>query len=379
MPADDPTRANLPVWEDGAWETLPPLAGDVEADVCVVGLGGSGLACVGALLEKGLRVTGVDAGAVGGGAAGRNGGFLLAGTSRFYHDAVAALGRERARALYARTAAEIGRIAAETPEAVRRVGSLRIAASPEEEADCRAHLEALRADGFAAEPYDGPEGRGMLIPTDAAFHPLRRCRALARAAVSGGARLFEGSPAVEIGPEGVRTPAGRVRCGRTIVAVDGRLDRLVPALAGRVRTARLQMVATAPLPEIRFPRPVYMRWGYEWWQQLPDGRIALGGFRDRAGEGEWTHDATPSEPVQGMIERFLRDTLRVDAPITHRWAASVGYTDDGMPVLEETERGVWALGGYSGTGNVIGALLGRAAAELAVDRRSEIAALFTGG
>jgi hypothetical protein len=39
---------------------------------------------------------------VAGGAAGRNGGFLLAGLAAFHHDAVAAHGRARARALYAR-------------------------------------------------------------------------------------------------------------------------------------------------------------------------------------------------------------------------------------------------------------------------------------
>jgi glycine/D-amino acid oxidase-like deaminating enzyme len=130
-----------------------------------------------------------------------------------------------------------------------------------------------------------------------------------------------------------------------IVAVDGRLERLVPALAGRVRTARLQMVATAPLPEIRFPRPCSTRYGYEWWQQLPDRRIALGGFRDRAGEAAWTHDAAPCDAVQGMIEEFLRGTLGVHEPITHRWAASVSYTEDGLPVLAEVEPGVWAVGG----------------------------------
>jgi glycine/D-amino acid oxidase-like deaminating enzyme len=49
----------------------------------------------------------------------------------------------------------------------------------------------------------------------------------------------------------------------------------------------------------------------------------------------------------------------VQAPITHRWAATVGYTHDGLPVVSEVRRGVWAVGGYSGTGNVIGALMGR--------------------
>ncbi|HEX8697084.1 MAG TPA: FAD-dependent oxidoreductase [Longimicrobium sp.] len=367
---------NVPVWEDGAALGLPRLEGEVEADACVVGLGGSGLACVGELLRLGQRVVGLDAGPVAGGAAGRNGGFLLAGSYHFYHDAVRAYGRGRALAVYRLTLAEMDRIAAETPDAVRRVGSLRIAASGEEERDCAEQLRAMRADALPAEWYDGPEGRGLLIPTDAAFDPLRRCRSLARRAAEGGARLFEHSPAVELSGSGVRTPAGRVRAPRVIVAVDGGLARLFPSLAGRVRTARLQMLATAPLGEIRFPRPVYLRYGYEWWQQLPDGRIALGGFRDRGGEGEWTDEAEPDGFVQEMIETFLRDRLGVDAPVTHRWAASVGYTADGLPVFEEMAPGLWAVGAYSGTGNVIGAVCGRAAAQLAVRGESELAGSF---
>jgi glycine/D-amino acid oxidase-like deaminating enzyme len=316
---------------------------------------------------------------VAGGAAGRNGGFLLAGAARFYHAAVAEYGRARALAIYRLTLAEIDRIAAETPGAVRCTGSLRIAASPAEVDDCRLQLQAMRADGLPVEWYEGAEGEGLLVPTDAAFDPLLRCRLLARRELAAGARLFEHSPAVELSADGVRTPVGRVRCGRVIVAVDGGLERLIPALAGRVRTARLQMVATAPLPEIRYPRPVYMRYGYEWWQQLPDGRIALGGFRDQGGDPEWTHDAAPCDAVQGLIGRFLRGTLGIDAPITHRWAASVGYTADGLPVLEEVDAGVWACGAYSGHGNVIGAICGRAAAQLAVTGRSEIAQPFMHG
>lgn len=365
---------NTPVWDDGAWPGLPILTGDVAAEVCVVGLGGSGLSCIGELRGMGASVVGIDAGGVAAGAAGRNGGFLLAGAARFYHDAVAEYGHARALAIYRLTLDELERIAAETPEAVRRTGSLRIAASAEELDDCRAQLGAMRADGLPAEWYGGPEGSGLLMPRDAAFNPLHRCRLLATRAAEVGARLFEHSPAIEISPGEVRTPEGRVRCGHVIVAVDGGLERLVPALAGRVRTARLQMVATEPVPP-RFPRPVYRRFGYEWWQQLPDGRIALGGFRDRS-EAEWTHEREPCDAVQALIDDHLRGTLGIDAPITHRWAASVGYTPDGLPVLEEVDRGVWACGGYTGHGNVIGALCGRAAAQLALTGRSELAAPF---
>lgn len=357
--------SNTPVWDDEPWTGLPALEGELEADVCVVGLGGSGLACVGELLALGKRVVGVDAGMVAGGAAGRNGGFLLAGTYAFYHDAVEAYGRERARRIYRLTLEELERMAAETPEAVRRTGSLRVAASAEEEEDCRRQLEAMRADGLPVEPYAGPEGRGLLIPTDGAFHPLRRCRTLARRAREAGALLFERSPALSVSGTEVVGERGRVRCEAVVVAVDGRLEALLPELSGRVRTVRLQMLATAPTDEVRIPRPVYARRGYEYWQQLPDGRIALGGFRDRGGEAEWTHSAEPTPGVQALLEAFLREEIGVRAPVTHRWAASVAFSADGLPVLEEVRPGVWAAGAYSGTGNVLGALCGRAAVRLA--------------
>ncbi|HEX6038720.1 FAD-binding oxidoreductase [Longimicrobium sp.] len=367
---------NTPVWDDHDWAHLPALDGDVSADVCVVGLGGSGLTAVGELLRRGASVVGIDAGHVASGAAGRNGGFLLAGTYDFYHDAVRRHGHERARRIYALTIDEMRRITAETPEAVRQTGSLRVADSPEELEDCRLQYDALRADGFPVEWYEGPEGHGLLMPTDCAFNPLLRCRILARREVEAGARLYEHAPALEVRPGEVRTPSGTVRCGKVIVAVDGRLERLFPELEGRVRTARLQMLATAPTDEVRVPRPVYARWGYEYWQQLPDGRVALGGFRDLGGEGEWTHEAVPGDAIQARLDRFLRERIGVRAPVTHRWAASVGYTQTGLPLLDEVRPGVWAAGGYSGTGNVIGALCGRAAAERALTGASALGDAF---
>ncbi|HEX6058040.1 MAG TPA: FAD-binding oxidoreductase [Gemmatimonadaceae bacterium] len=371
-------EATRPVWDDGHRTPLPTLAGDVEADVCVIGLGGSGLSCIGELLSLGASVVGIDAGEVGGGAAGRNGGFFLAGLARFYHDTVAGIGRERARALYRLTLDEMDRIAAETPGAIARVGSLRIADSPEEELDCRRQLEAMRDDGFAVEWYEGAEGRGLLLPTDGTLQPLRRCRLLADGAVARGARLYEESRAVDVGRGEVRTDRGRVRAGAIVAAVDGAIERLFPELDGRARTARLQMLATAPVQARVVRRPVYARWGLEYWQQLPDGRIAIGGFRDLGGEGEWGADPVPSAPVQAALERIVRERLGVRAPVTHRWAAQVAYTPDGIPVFDEVRRGVWAIGAYSGTGNVVGAMYGRAAAQLVVAGRSRLADALRG-
>jgi gamma-glutamylputrescine oxidase len=59
--------------------------------------------------------------------------------------------------------------------------------------------------------------------------------------------------------------------------------------------------------------------------------------------------------------------LGVHAPISHRWAASAGYTTTGLPVIAQVRENVWGFGGYSGTGNVIGALSARAVAAAALD------------
>lgn len=367
--------ATTPVWEGAPPVDLPALVGEVDADVCVVGLGTAGLAAARRSLARGLDTVGVDAGPVGGGASGRNGGFLLAGAARFHHDAVREYGRERAAAIHRATLEELGRLESELPDLVRRVGSLRIAASDDELADCETHLVALRADGFPAERYDGPEGRGILLPDDGAVDPAARVAAEARAVLDGGARLSAHSPAVAVGNGRVTTPVGAVACQHVVVAVDGCLEHVVPELAGRVRTARAQMLATAPVGPL-LPRPVYLRYGYEYVLQRPDGVVALGGFRDRGGDAEWTSETTPTTAVQQLLERFLRDRLGIRAPVTHRWAGSIAFTGDGLPVVGAVRPGVVACGGYSGTGNLVGPLAGRAAVDLALDGASPLADLL---
>jgi glycine/D-amino acid oxidase-like deaminating enzyme len=365
-----------PVWETRAARDLPELTNDAAADVCVVGLGGSGLACVHALLAAGHSVVGVDAVTVAGAAAGRNGGFLLGGLAMFHHDAADRLGRTVATEIYEETLKQIARMAAETPAAVRCTGSLRIALSPAEAEDCSRQYSAMRLDGLPAERYEGSEGAGLFFPRDAAFHPALRCWMLATQAVDRGARLFVRSPVLAIEQGCVVTPSGRVTAQSIVVAVDGRIETILPELAPRVRTARLQMLATAPVPGLQLPYPVYARWGSDYWQQLPDGRVVLGGFRDAGGAAEWTTSGRISEPVQAALTAFLRDRLRVTEAVTHRWAANVGYTHNGMPILEEVRPDVWAIGAYSGTGNVLGALCGRAVAEKISCGASRIADLL---
>ena len=362
-----------------AWTGLAPLDGDRTADACVIGLGGSGLAAIETLLARGLSVVGLDTGRVAAGAAGRNGGFLLGGPALFLHDAIARWGADAAVGLYRQTLAELDRLETELgPDVVRRVGSIRLAGLPgepvtddeaadreRERADCAAHASALREHGIAVQDYAGPLGHGIFLPDDAAMNPARRALSLATG-LRARADLHEHTAVRSVASGRAVTEHGTVSAGVIIVAVDGRLDALLPALAGRVRTARLQMLATGPVPA-RLPCPVYGRWGYDYAQQLPDGTLAVGGGRDRYVEREWTDEVEPSRPVQRHIERVAARMAGVPVTVRHRWGASVGFTADGRPLCTEVEPGVVAIGGYNGTGNLVGPVAARAAVALAVD------------
>lgn len=350
-------------WETGESKRRPSLRGAHEAEVCVVGLGGSGLSCIEELRSQGKAVIGVDAGRIGGSAAGRNGGLLLAGSTNWYHEVVAQVGAERARAFYQETLNEIERMRAFNPESIRVTGSLRIAASDEEKEDCLKQFEAMRQDQLPVEWYEGPRGERMLFPKDAVMNPWERVNKLAGHVESLGTQLFEDTKVVLVGDGIVECEAGYVKCDQIVVAIDGRLEELVPSLGGRVRTARLQMIATKPVA-MMIDYPGYFRGGHDYWQQRLDGRIFLGGGRDIGGDEEWGREATTTPKVQAHLRQLLQERFGLgEEMIESQWAACVGYTESGFPVIEEHKPGLWVLGGYSGTGNLIGALAGRAVAQ----------------
>lgn len=364
-----------PAWDDdpivASWVGLPVLDAAVTADVCVVGLGGSGLAAVDALVSRGLDVVGIDAGRTAAGAAGRNGGFLLGGPASFLHSAIESWG-EVAVELYRKTLEEIDSLEAKLGSSViRRTGSIRLAGLPGdtddvELSDCRILARVLGEHGIAAETYDDELGRGIFLPDDAVMNPARRALGLASQLLRR-AQLFEHSPVTSIRSGRVDTRDRSVSAPFVIVAVDGNLDRIFPRLRGRIRTARLQMLSTEPVLSRRLPCPVYGRWGYDYAQQDSDGRLYVGGGRDLFADDEWTDSDEPTAAVQRHIESVARSMAGHPVTVISRWAASVGFTADGRPLCTTVDDGVIALGGYNGTGNLVGPVAARAAVEHLLD------------
>jgi gamma-glutamylputrescine oxidase len=228
-------------------------------DVAVVGGGVTGLSCALTLAEGGRRVRLYEARAIASGASGRNGGFALRGGAMPYDRARERLGAEAAVAFWQLTERRLDRMEGLAGDALRRVGSLRLAADEQERLELADEFDALRSDGFAAEWVDEPAGRlagrysgTLLHPDDGALQPARWVRRLAAEAANAGAELRENERVSALTQLGADT---------VVLASDGYPSGLVPELDELVHPLRGQGVVTEPLTERLYERPHYARRG----------------------------------------------------------------------------------------------------------------------
>jgi gamma-glutamylputrescine oxidase len=361
-------------WLEEPAEPIPRRVLRGEVDVEIVGGGVSGCSCALSLAERGLRVRVHEARAIASGASGRNGGFALRGGAMAYDRARADFGVGWARSYWDLTERALDEIETLAGDAFRRVGSLRLAVDANERSEVRAEYEALVDDGYAAVWIEGDEldarlrGRfagALLHPPDGALQPARWVRRLARLAVEAGAEIREHSRVSTVD----ELPAPRV-----VIATDGYTNGLVAALDERIRPTRGQVIVTEPLPELAFERPHYARHGLEYWQQMPDRRLVIGGWRDEALDEEWTSKEEITPVIQRRLERAVSDLLGRAPAITHRWAGIWGATRDLLPLVGALPEGdrIWVAAGYSGHGNVLGFACGQLVARALAGERDPL-------
>jgi glycine/D-amino acid oxidase-like deaminating enzyme len=345
------------LWLEEPAEPLPARRFDGCAEVAVIGGGVTGCSCALTLAERGVRVRLHEAREIAGGASGRNGGFALRGAADPYDEARRALGRGDARMLMQLTERSVDRLAGLAGDAFRRVGSLRLAWDPDERDALRRERDALVEDGFAVEwvddlapPLDRLAHGALLHPSDGAIHPARWVRRLARRAADAGAdvREYDAVTLAEVDADVV------------VVAADGFTRSLLPELAPCVVATRGQVLATEALPGMRYDRPHYARAGYDYWHQLEDGRLVLGGCRDASPDTELTDEPATTDVIQRRLDALLGELTGARPRVTHRWAGIWGTTPDRLPLVGRVpgREKVWIAGGYSGHGNVLGLACG---------------------
>ena len=362
-------------WLSEPAEPIARADGRSPADVVVIGAGVTGCSCALTLAEGGLRVRVHEARRVASGASGRNGGFALRGGAMSYATARERFGADGAKAFWRLTERYLDRMEELAGDALRRVGSLRLA-DDDELADLRAEYDALREDGLDAEwieelpaPLDGAYRAAIRHPGDGSLQPARWVRRLAARAVAAGVEFLEESRVESLDD---------LDAEHVVIATDGYTSGLAPELDETIRPVRGQVIATEPVGRMPYPCPHYARRGFDYWQQTPDTRLVLGGRRDRSPDLELTSEETVTDLIQDELTAFAEELLGEPPRVTDRWAGIFGVTEDDLPLVGPVpgREGVWVAAGYSGHGNVLGLACGDLVGEAVLGRRKPELDLF---
>ncbi len=364
------------LWLDGAPVTpRAPLDADITVDVAIVGGGIAGIATAYALARDGGSVAVLERGELAEGASGRNAGFILGGVAESYVAACARYGPERATRVFRFTYANrvlfrsaIRANAIECDSAWN--GSDQIAGDDAEWQDIIESARQLAAHGVRVRLETAE--RKAVYEDDGEVHPVRFVRGLADVAERLGARIFTHTAVETCTPSAVRTRGGTVRAGAVVLCTNAYTAHLVPT---RVVPVRGQICATAPLAQRIFVRPTYADRGFRYWRQLPAGNVLVGGWRDTAFDDEVGEDDGTSDTIQRQLDAFLREH-GVDAPVTHRWGGTMGFSHDGLPYLGKAADGTYRCGGFTGHGNGYAMAAGELIASLIRTGRHPDADLF---
>lgn len=360
----------------------PALKGRVEADICVVGAGYTGLSCALELAEKGHKVTLIEGQKVGWGASGRNGGQLVNGLNASLEKIGGLYGRE-IQAFVGSLVTEGGKIIRDRVERYNiqcdlKPGNLFAAFTDKQMGE----LEAKRVlwssfgmddhemlDREAIRTHVGTDAYvgGMIDHSGGHMHPLNLCLGEAAAFESLGGVIHEDSPVVSVDTSLkrplVRTEAGEVSARVVVLCGNAYLGRTVPALATRVLAASTQMVATEPLGDLAselLPTDLCvedLRYILDYYRLSADGRLLFGGGTVYGG-------STPKD-----IEAKLRPNLEKLFPklkgigISHAWSGNFALTFSRVPQLGRLGEATYFAHGYSGHGVTGSHLFGRIVAE----------------
>jgi len=360
----------------------PALAGDLRADVAVVGAGFTGISAALSLAERGYDVVVLEAKRVGWGASGRNGGQLIDGfvdTGKIE----ARLGADAANLAY-RMGLEcrdlvVDRVKRYGIDCDLKFGFVDLALKQRDidyfrsEIDRKIRLNYPHRMQFVpreemssivgSDRYIG----GLVNAGNGHLHPLNLCLGEARAASSLGVRIFERSPVSGIRHGScavVETANGTVQAGKVVLAGNAYLGRAEPKLFGAVIPAGSYMIATERLdPALAMkllPQDMAacdQRVTLDYFRLSADKRLLFGGLCNYSGRDPRSISATLRPKMLKVFPQLG------DAEIDFEWGGYIAISINRIPQLGRIGENSYYAQGYSGHGLAPSHLAGKIIAD----------------
>ncbi len=371
-------------WYRASVPAVPPraqLQGVLDADVCIVGAGFTGLSAALELAEAGRSVIVLEAEDVGWGCSGRNGGQINPGVACDHARVVRELGEQDARRVW-----QLGldgvdllrdRVERYGIDCDLKWGILLVANKARQVPELRAWQQELGELGYdRLEFHDRAALQGLLNADYQAgvmdlgggdLHPLKYVQGLARAAEQAGVRIFERSAVrsyrEQRGQVQVCTAGGQVRAGHLLLAGNAYLGKLLPWYRKGFMPIGSYIGATRPLGDLAeqlIPSRAAvcdMNTLIDYYRLTPDNRLLFGG---RAS----ARDARPDALRQTMRERMAQVFGQLAGEdFEYLWGGQVAMTMSKAPVFGRLGPRVLFTQGYSGQGVALAGLAGKLMAE----------------
>lgn len=376
---------------------LPSLKGDHEADVAIVGGGFVGLWTALQIVEREpeRKVVIIERDICGGGASGRNGGFVMSWWPKI-SSLSAQCGKGEAVRLARASAAAIGEIEQFCIENnidahFRRAGWLWTATTNAQRGAWKGVMKTCQSlgesvflplsnDEVARRAGSEKHLEGVLELSNATVQPARLVCGMRRVALEKGIQIFENTPMSSLertSPAVLRTPDGSITAGRIVLANNAWAAQ-IPELRRMILPVTSTIVATEPIPG----RLQKIGWTggeaitdsqlmVDYYRTTQDGRIAFGkgtGMISFASRVDGGYDDDPS--LSEETERDFRRTYPQlnDVTLTHSWCGPIDRSYDSLPVFGHLEGASNIFYGVGWSGNGVGPsrLGGRILASLAL-------------
>jgi glycine/D-amino acid oxidase-like deaminating enzyme len=398
MPAALPHTGSYYAASVGSTPERASLDSTISADVCVIGGGFTGVNTALELAERGLSVVLLEAQRVGWGASGRNGGQLIRGLGHDVSGVERWVGKEGVRYLQQAGTESVDivrqRVQQNGLDCDLRWGYCDLANTQSHWKGLQEELQALTEQGYphplrlveqhalhevvSSSAYAG----GLIDMGSGHLHPLKLILAEARLAEQKGAVLYEASPVRRIvhgDKVQVFTDHGQVTARHVVLACDAFLEKLEPALTGKLLPAGSYIIATEPLGAERarglIPQNMALcdqRVALDYYRLSADNRLLFGGACNYSGRDP----ANIGDYMRPKMERVFPQLKGVK--VDYQWGGMIGISANRFPQIGYLPKAsnVYYAQGYSGHGLNVTHFAARILAQAIAERDSRAVELF---